>query len=116
MCPSYETSQPKCLRPIQLSSYQVFCHCRLGLSGGPVVIVENGDKISIDVINNMIHLNISDDEIERRLEKWKKPEPKMKRGYVNLYTKLASFADEGAMLRNRLLPCGGEQFNEGNPD
>jgi len=69
--------------------------------GGPIAIVENGDKISIDVINSTIHLHVSDDEIERRLKIWKKPEPKVKKGYLSLYSRLASSADEGAIIKHR---------------
>jgi dihydroxy-acid dehydratase len=67
--------------------------------GGPLAIVENGDKISIDVINCTIHLHVSDEEISARLKQWKKPEPKVKKGYLSLYAKLASSADKGAIVR-----------------
>jgi len=67
--------------------------------GGPIAIVENGDKISIDVINGTIDLAVPDDEIERRLRKWQRPEPKVKKGYLSLYSKLASSADEGAIIK-----------------
>jgi dihydroxy-acid dehydratase len=69
--------------------------------GGPLAIVENGDKISIDVINSTIHLHLSDDEIEKRLKDWHEPEPKFKKGYLSLYTRLASSADEGAIIKHR---------------
>jgi dihydroxy-acid dehydratase len=69
--------------------------------GGPLAVVEDGDKISIDVINGTIHLHVSDGEIKRRLKNWKKPEPKVKKGYLNLYSRLASSADEGAIIRHR---------------
>jgi dihydroxy-acid dehydratase len=69
--------------------------------GGPIAIVENGDKISIDVINGTIHLHVSDDEIERRLKNWQEPEPKVKKGYLSLYSRLASSADEGAVIKHR---------------
>lgn len=69
--------------------------------GGPIAIVENGDRISIDVINGTIHLQVSDDEIERRLKNWQKPEPKVKKGYLSLYSKLASSADEGAIIKHQ---------------
>jgi len=69
--------------------------------GGPIAIVKNGDKISIDVINNTIHLHVSDGEIEKRLKKWQKPEPKVRKGYLNLYSRMASSADEGAIIRHR---------------
>jgi dihydroxy-acid dehydratase len=70
--------------------------------GGPLAIVKNGDKISIDVINGTIHLHVADDEIEKRLKNWKKPEPKITKGYLSLYSRLASSADEGAIIRHRL--------------
>ena len=69
--------------------------------GGPLAIVENGDKISIDVIQGTIHLHVSDGEIERRLKNWKKPKPKVKKGYLSLYSRLASSADEGAIIKHR---------------
>ena len=69
--------------------------------GGPIAIVENGDRISIDVINGTIHLHVSDDEIEGRLKKWQEPEPKARKGYLSLYSRLASSADEGAIIKHR---------------
>jgi len=68
---------------------------------GPIAIVENGDKINIDVIKGTIHLHVSDGEIESRLKEWQKPEPKVKKGYLNLYSRLASSADEGAIIKHR---------------
>ena len=69
--------------------------------GGPIAIVENGDKISIDVINGTLHLHLTDEEIAARLSKWKEPEPKVKKGYLSIYSRLASSADEGAVIRYR---------------
>jgi dihydroxy-acid dehydratase len=69
--------------------------------GGPIAIVENGDQISIDVIHGTIHLHVPEDEIERRLKNWRKPEPKVRKGYLNLYSRLASSADEGAIIKHR---------------
>jgi dihydroxy-acid dehydratase len=69
--------------------------------GGPIAIVESGDEISIDVINNTLQLNVSDEEIERRFKNWQKPQPKVNKGYLNTYSKLASSAHEGAIIRHR---------------
>jgi dihydroxy-acid dehydratase len=69
--------------------------------GGPIAIVQNGDEISIDVINHTLHLHVSDDDIERRLNNWKKPQPKVNKGYLNIYSKLASSADQGAIIKHR---------------
>jgi dihydroxy-acid dehydratase len=70
--------------------------------GGPIAIVQNGDRISIDVINNTIRLEVSDADIEKRLSGWKKPEPRARKGYLSLYSRMASSADEGAIIRHRL--------------
>jgi dihydroxy-acid dehydratase len=67
--------------------------------GGPIAIVENGDTISIDVTNGTIHLHLSDSEIKKRLKNWKRPDLKIKRGYLSLYSRLASSADEGAVIK-----------------
>ncbi|MGI6383026.1 MAG: dihydroxy-acid dehydratase [Tissierellaceae bacterium] len=67
--------------------------------GGPIAIVQNGDKIEIDVDNRSINLLVSNEEIEERLKEWKKPEPKFKKGYLSLYSKLASSGAEGAVIK-----------------
>lgn len=67
--------------------------------GGPISIVENGDKITIDVIQGILHLHVSQEEIERRLNNWRKPEKKFKKGYLELYSRLASSANEGAIIK-----------------
>lgn len=69
--------------------------------GGPIAIVKNGDEITIDVTENRIHLHVSDDDINARLKNWTPPEPKVKKGYLSIYSRLASSADEGAVIKNR---------------
>lgn len=69
--------------------------------GGPIAVVRNGDLITIDVEAGTIHLHLEEGEIRRRLEEWKRPEPKVREGYLSLYAKLASSADEGAVIKYR---------------
>ncbi len=69
------------------------------MAGGPIAIIEDGDIISIDMIAKKIELKLSDEEINERLSKWKKPEPKVKKGYLARYSRLVSSADEGAVLK-----------------
>jgi dihydroxy-acid dehydratase len=69
--------------------------------GGPIAVVQDGDKISLDVTAGTIHLDVPDNEIERRLDAWKKPASKITKGYLSLYARLASSADEGAVIRYR---------------
>jgi dihydroxy-acid dehydratase len=70
--------------------------------GGPLAIVRDGDSITIDIPARKLHLHISDEEIKARLAKWKRPEPKFKKGYLALYSRLAESADKGAIIRNKI--------------
>ncbi|MCX5907307.1 MAG: dihydroxy-acid dehydratase, partial [Deltaproteobacteria bacterium] len=69
--------------------------------GGPLAIVRDGDLITIDIPNRHLHLHVADEEIKARLAKWKRPEPKFKKGYLALYARLAESADKGAIIRNK---------------
>ena len=68
-------------------------------AGGNIALVEEGDRISIDIPNCRIHLQISDEELDRRREAWVCPEPKIKTGYLSRYAKLVTSADKGAILQ-----------------
>jgi len=70
--------------------------------GGPLAIVKDGDLITIDIPSRKLHLQVSDKEIKARLSKWKRPEPKIKRGYLALYSRLAESADKGAIIRHKI--------------
>ena len=67
--------------------------------GGPIALVEEGDKITLDINNYKIHLDVSDEELAARKAKWVAPEPKVKTGYLARYAKLVSSADKGAILQ-----------------
>ena len=69
--------------------------------GGPIAIVRDGDRITIDVIRGELHLHLSNDVIQERLASWRRPEQKVKRGYLALYSELASSAARGAVVRTR---------------
>jgi dihydroxy-acid dehydratase len=69
--------------------------------GGPLAIVRDGDSITIDIPARKLHLHVSDEEIKARLAKWKRPEPKFRKGYLALYSRLAESADKGAIIRNK---------------
>jgi len=67
-------------------------------SGGTIALVEEGDRIAIDIPNHAITLLVDDDELARRKAAWVCPEPKIKTGYLARYAKLVSSADKGAIL------------------
>ncbi len=70
--------------------------------GGPIAALENGDSITIDIDDRSLHLHVSEDKIKERLSRWQKPEPKYKRGYLALYSRLAESADKGAIIRHKI--------------
>jgi len=70
-------------------------------AGGPIAIVENGDRISINMDRGILHLHLTDKEIQQRLNNWKRPEQKNSAGYLGLYARLASSAHEGLCLNSK---------------
>ena len=69
--------------------------------GGPLAAVRDGDLVTIDIPGRSLHLHLADEEINKRLAGWKRPEPKFKKGYLALYSRLAESADQGAIIRNK---------------
>ncbi|MEM4472795.1 MAG: dihydroxy-acid dehydratase [Archaeoglobaceae archaeon] len=67
------------------------------MEGGTIALVENGDVIKIDIPNRKIEVELDEDEILERREKWK-PKKKELRGYLARYVKLVQSSDLGAIL------------------
>jgi len=65
--------------------------------GGPIGLLKDGDKITIDAAKREINVNISDAEMEKRRNKWKAPKPKYTRGVLAKYARLVSSASLGAV-------------------
>ncbi len=65
--------------------------------GGPIAIVQDGDMITIDADKNLLSVELSDEEIARRLAGWHAPAPKYTRGVMGKYVKLVASASEGAV-------------------
>lgn len=73
--------------------------CPEASEGGPIAIVEEGDIISINIHERKIDIELSAEEIEARLKKWKAPETNARKGtYLYRYSKLVSSASKGAIL------------------
>lgn len=66
--------------------------------GGPIAFVNNGDEIIIDLPSRTIELSVSNEELSKRKEQWKKPEPKIKTGYLAKYAKLVTSANTGGVM------------------
>ena len=65
--------------------------------GGPIALINNGDKISISTDNNSIDLHVSEDELRKRKQEWKKPIPNYTSGALAKYASLVGSAAEGAI-------------------
>ena len=65
--------------------------------GGPIALVENGDKITIDAEANTINVEIDDAEWQRRRDAWQQPSFKATRGTLYKYIKAVKSASEGCV-------------------
>ncbi|GAB6408002.1 dihydroxy-acid dehydratase [Pseudomonas sp. MHK4] len=65
--------------------------------GGPIALVEDGDRITIDAETRQITVDVSDAELAERKGRWVRPESKYKRGVLAKYAKTVSSASEGAV-------------------
>jgi len=65
--------------------------------GGNLALVEEGDSITIDAERRLLQLNIADDELARRSEKWQPREQRYKTGVLAKYAALVSTASLGAV-------------------
>ncbi|MTI18004.1 dihydroxy-acid dehydratase, partial [Rhodobacteraceae bacterium RKSG542] len=75
-------------------------------AGGNIALVETGDMISLDVDARSLILEVSDEELARRREKWVAPDFSKEGGYQGLYRRTVMQADTGCDL-DFLLGCRG---------
>jgi len=68
------------------------------MEGGPIAILKNGDRLRIDIPKRKIEVLISDKEIKERLAVWKKPQLKIRHGYLARYARSVSSAGNGAIM------------------
>lgn len=72
--------------------------CPEAANGGTIALIENGDKIKIDIPNRSIELLVSDSELENRRKNLKPFEPKVKSGYLYKYARNVQDASHGAIV------------------
>ena len=65
--------------------------------GGPIGVIENGDKITIDAETNSISIDISDEELQKRLDNFKPNKELPKKGVLSKYSKSVQSASLGAI-------------------
>ncbi|MBE7173037.1 MAG: dihydroxy-acid dehydratase [Williamsia sp.] len=66
--------------------------------GGTLALVKDGDRIELDVEQRRLHLDVSEEELQKRRVSWKAPAPVAKRGYVRIYIEHVQQAHLGADL------------------
>lgn len=67
--------------------------------GGPIGLLKEGDMIEIDIPNNVLKVDLSEEELAERKKNWKAPAPRINEGYLGKYAALATSADTGAVLK-----------------
>ena len=67
--------------------------------GGPIALIEDGDQITIDIPKRSLTLHVQEAELNRRRQTWVKPQSKATRGWLSLYSRLATSASKGASMK-----------------
>ena len=67
--------------------------------GGPIAAVRDGDTITFDVDARRLDVEISEEEMDKRLRLWQAPPPRYASGVMAKYARLVSSASEGAVTR-----------------
>ena len=70
------------------------------MAGGLIAFVEDGDIITYSIPEGILQLEVTEDVIAERKQRWKKPEPKIKSGVLVLYGATCRPASEGAAMQN----------------
>ena len=67
--------------------------------GGPIALVEEGDRIRIDIPGKTLTLLLEEAELQRRRAGWRQPAPKIQYGYAARYSRMVSSGSQGAVCK-----------------
>ncbi len=67
-------------------------------SGGPIALVENGDRIRVDIPGRKLDLLVDEAALADRRARWSAPAPRFRRGYLARYAMQVSSASTGAIV------------------
>jgi dihydroxy-acid dehydratase len=67
--------------------------------GGPIALVQEGDRIKIDIPGKTLTLLVEEAELARRRQAWQPPAPRIKHGYAARYSRLVSSGSQGAVCK-----------------
>ena len=65
--------------------------------GGNIALIKQGDLITVDAVKQLIKVDLSNEELEKRKKDWVKPTPKYTRGILSKYSKIVSTSSLGAV-------------------
>jgi dihydroxy-acid dehydratase len=65
--------------------------------GGPIALIQEGDRIKIDIPAKTLTLLVDDAELAKRKAAWQPPQPKIKHGYAARYSRMVSSGSKGAV-------------------
>lgn len=66
--------------------------------GGPIALIQEGDIIKINIPENTLDVDVSDEEMEKRRAAWTPREPKITTGYLARYASMVTSGNRGAIL------------------
>ncbi|KJU82351.1 Dihydroxy-acid and 6-phosphogluconate dehydratase [Candidatus Magnetobacterium bavaricum] len=69
------------------------------MEGGVIAIVQDGDRIRIDIPQRKLDLLVAQDEIGTRFKDWQPQPPKITTGYLSRYAKMVTSAATGAIMK-----------------
>jgi dihydroxy-acid dehydratase len=72
--------------------------CPEAINGGPIALIADGDVIKIDIPKRKLDIEIPEPDIQKRLQEWKPPKPKVTKGYMVRYARQVTSASLGAYL------------------
>jgi dihydroxy-acid dehydratase len=67
--------------------------------GGPIALLRDGDVIEIDILAGLLAVRLSDGELASRRAAWSAPAPRFTGGYLARYSRMATSASTGAILK-----------------
>ena len=70
-----------------------------GAVGGPIALVEEGDRILIDIPNKKLELLVDEAVLRERRARWTPPEPRIKEGYLARYSQMVTSGARGAVVQ-----------------
>lgn len=68
-----------------------------GMEGGPIALIEEGDRIRIDIPQYRLELLVDETVLEERRQRWRCPAPKVSKGYLARYASQVKSANTGAV-------------------